>query len=347
MMDNRKPNLFDLDLSGLSDLLSLQGEKPYRARQIWAWTFKRFAAAFDEMTDLPASLRQYLANSTNYRRLDLLRVQEGEGRWSKKYLWGTNGLPVCESVLLKYAYGLTACLSTQVGCPVGCAFCASSGLGFQRSLQRGEILEEFIGMCRDQGIRIGRIVFMGTGEPFLNYQEVLGAIDILSNPHGYGLSRRRITVSTVGIPEAIRRFARDSRGARLAVSLHAASDKVRDRIIPYNRRFPIEQVISALKDYALLTRQRVTVEYMLLGGVNDSLAEAERLVSLVSGMDLLVNLIPWNEVPGLLFKRPEPQKVLEFRGRLERNRVKVTVRRSLGGGIDAACGQLGLGEEER
>ncbi|MGI6643868.1 MAG: 23S rRNA (adenine(2503)-C(2))-methyltransferase RlmN [Bacillota bacterium] len=346
-MEDDKPNFLDLDLQSFSDLLSLQGEKPYRARQVWAWTFKRFAASFDEMTDLPQSLRQYLEAFTNYRRLHLLRAQEGEAGWSKKYLWGQNGTPVCESVVLKYSYGLTACLSTQVGCPVGCAFCASSQLGFGRNLRRGEILEELLGMCRDQGQRIGRIVFMGTGEPFLNYREVLGAIETLSDPRGYGLSRRRVTVSTVGIPDAIRRFAKDSRGARLAVSLHAASNDVRDRIMPYNKRFPIEQVVSALKDYALTTGQRVTIEYMLLGGINDSPSEADRLASLVSGMDLLVNLILWNEVPGLPFRRSEPRKVLEFRRRLERNRVKVTVRRSLGGGISAACGQLGLGEEER
>ncbi len=333
-------NLFDLDLLSLKHVVEGLGEPGYRSGQIWDWMYKKFSGSFDEMSNLPASLREKLKDQITHNQLELMEAKEGPDRWSKKYLWGKNGQPLCESVILKYAYGLTACVSTQVGCPVGCGFCAS-GVTFQRSLSRGEILEEFIGMCKDQGQRVGRLVFMGTGEPFLNYGEVMGAIQTLADPLGYGLSRRKITVSTVGIPEAIKRFAKDSQGVRLALSLHAATNSIRDQIIPYNKRFPVEEIIASLKDYAETTGQRVTVEYMLLGGLNDSLGEAHRLADLVSGIDLLVNLIPWNEVPGFAFERPEPKKVMAFKDRLEKMGVKVTVRRSLGGSIDGACGQLG------
>ncbi len=333
-------NLFDLDLGNLKHIMTDLGESGYRAGQIWDWMYKKFAGSFEEMSNLPLSLRERLKGYIAANQLELIDAKEGPDKWSKKYLWGKNSEPLCESVILKYSYGLTACVSTQVGCPVGCGFCAS-GVKFQRSLSRGEILEEFIGMCRDQGQRVGRLVFMGTGEPFLNYEEVLGAIEILADPSGYGLSRRKITVSTVGIPQAIKRFSEDSKGVRLALSLHAATNSLRDQIIPYNKRFPVEDIIASLKDYAETTGQRVTVEYMLLGGLNDSLVEAHKLADLVSGIDLLVNLIPWNEVPGFTFERPEPKKVMAFKDRLEKMGVKVTVRRSLGIGIEGACGQLG------
>jgi len=333
-------HFFELSLEELSSILVGMGEKPYRAKQIWSWAYKKFASSFDEMTDLPLKLRQDLGKAMTFTRLEPLLVQEGAESGTKKYLWGFSGTPLVESVVMKYSYGLSACLSTQAGCPAGCAFCASRILGFQRNLSKGEIIEEFLGMCRDQGERIGRIVFMGTGEPFLNYDAVMGAIDILSSPEGYGLSRRKVTVSTVGIPGAIRRFAKDSRGARLALSLHAASDEVRDKIVPLNKRHPIREVMGALREYAKDTGQRVTVEYMLLKGINDSAKDALKLSGLLSDIDCLVNLIPWNPVPGLSFERPDRSRVERFQEVLLRNRVKVTVRRSLGGEIEAACGQL-------
>lgn len=340
-MDNSlSPNLFELSLPELSKMLSDMGEKPYRAKQIWSWAYQKLAASFDDMTDLPLTLRGKLAAGLSLGRLEPLLVQEGTDSWAKKYLWGLAGTPLAESVVMKYVYGLSACLSTQAGCPVGCLFCASSIIGFERSLSKGEIIEQFLGMCRDRKERIGHIVFMGTGEPFLNYEAVLDAINTLAMPEGYGLSRRKFTVSTVGVPEAIRRFAKDSGGVRLALSLHAATDRVRDQIVPWNKRYPVEEIVSALHSYAKYTGQRVTVEYMLLRGVNDSLEEASRLAELLSDIDCLVNLIPWNYVPGLKFERPERLRVEKFHEVLLRNRVKVTVRRSLGGEIEAACGQL-------
>lgn len=340
MAGEDRPALLDLTETELASVLEAAGQKAYRARQIMGWVYRRFAGSFDEMTDLPAPLRQELENRLDFRSLQLVGRQEAGGDWAKKYLWGKDGKPLVESVLLKYRYGLTGCVSSQVGCPVGCAFCASKALGYERGLSKGEIVEEFLGMCREEGARLGHLVFMGTGEPFLNYDNVVAAIDMLCDPGNYDLSRRKITVSTVGIPDAMRRFARDSKGARLALSLHAASDSIRDELIPLNRTYPIERVIPALKEYADVTGQRVTVEYMLLSGVNDAPGEALKLTALVQGIDCLVNLIPWNSVPGFPWNRPGADAVETFKEVLERNRIKVTVRRSLGGGIEAACGQL-------
>lgn len=336
----REPSLFDLRPEELGQLLAGLGEKTYRAKQILSWAYRKFAGSFDEMTDLPASLRQHLGDTVNFTHLQLLRKQEGEEEWAKRYLWGEPDRPLCESVLLRYKYGLSGCVSTQVGCPVGCAFCASQMLGFERNLSKGEILEQFLGMCRDEGERLGHLVFMGTGEPFMNYENVIAAIDALCDEELYGLSRRKVTVSTVGIPDSVRRFSQDSRGSRLALSLHATTDSLRDELIPLNRRYPIAAVLGALRDFSTKTGQRVTIEYMLLKGVNDSRADADRLGRLVEGLDCLVNLIPWNEVPSAKWRRPEPGRVNDFQEALERNRVKVTVRRELGGNIEAACGQL-------
>lgn len=337
---DEKPNIFDLTREELASILTERGHKPYRAGQIMNWVYKRYAGSFQEMTDLPKALRDDLPNWVEFGSLELLKKQEGAGDQAKRYLWGSGGKPLVESVLLKYKYGLTGCLSTQIGCPAGCAFCASRHLGYERGLSKAEIVEEFMRMCADEKSRIGRLVFMGTGEPFLNYENVMAAIDKLCDPDGYNLSRRRITVSTVGIPEAMREFARDSRGVRLALSLHATRDGLRDRLIPLNRTYPIGEVMEALGDYARATGQRVTVEYMLISGVNDKKEDARALVALVEGIDCLVNLIPWNPVPGLPWERPDAEDVRAFKEVLERNRVKVTLRRSLGGNIEAACGQL-------
>jgi len=332
-------NLTDMDLPQLAEHIASFGEKPYRAKQVLSWVYGKYASTWDEMTDLPAALRKCLAETARVRQLELLRKQEGEGDWAKRFLWGKEGKPLCESVLLSYKYGLTGCVSSQAGCPVGCGFCASAVLGFERNLSAGEIIEEFLGMCQDQGERIGHIVFMGTGEPFMNYDNVLLAIERLCDPALYGLSRRKVTVSTVGVPHAMDRYAKDCKGARLALSLHATDNETRDKLIPLNKRYPLEAVLSALKRFSTNTGQRVTIEYMLLRDVNDRAADASRLASMVKGLDCLVNLIPWNEVPGLKWKSPEPARVAMFREALEGNRVKVTIRRRLGANIEAACGQ--------
>lgn len=335
-----RPHILDLELEEIDSIIAGQGFQPYRAKQVVAWIYRKFAMSYDDMTDLPKDLRAYLAENTEFSRLSLVTLQEQKSDRSKRYLWGIYGNPLAESVLLEYKYGLTGCLSTQAGCPVGCVFCASGKLGFQRNLTKGEILDQFLGMCRHSNQRLSRIVFMGTGEPFFNYEAVLGSIDMLCKEETYDMSRRKITVSTVGIPGAIRKFAVDSNGVRLALSLHAASDETRSELIPVNRVYPLKEIISAVKYFAGVTGQRVTFEYMMLKGVNDSKEDAIKLANLVNGIDCLVNIIPWNPVPGVHLQESEPGTILDFVSTLERNRVKVTVRRRLGGNIKAACGQL-------
>jgi len=335
-----KPHLFDMTSEELRETMVALGERPWRANQIMAWAYKKMASSFHDMTDLPLGLRKYLSDSIDFSRLSLLKTQEEDKGRAKKYLWGQGDAPLVESVLLRYKYGVAGCISTQAGCPVGCTFCASRVKGFDRNLKRGEMIEEFVGMARDQQERIGHLVFMGTGEPFLNYDMLLGVIDLLSRKETYEMSRRKMTVSTVGIPEKIISFAKDGGGVRLALSLHASKDEVRNGLIPLNRVYPISQTIDALKEYARITKDRVTIEYMLLQRVNDSKDDAFRLARLIRGLDCLVNLIPWNRVPGLPFEPPTRDTIEEFRNVLQRNRIKVTIRRKLGGNIEAACGQL-------
>jgi 23S rRNA (adenine2503-C2)-methyltransferase len=301
-------SVFDMSKEQLEQLLAGMGEKPYRAKQILGWVYQKFASSWDEMSDLPLALRQSLVETVKVSQLELLRKQEGDEEWAKRFVWGEEGKALCESVLLSYKYGLTGCISTQSGCPVGCAFCASSLIGFDRSLTKGEIVEEFVGMCRSQAERLGHLVFMGTGEPFMNYDNVMAAMDVLCDPTYYGLSRRKVTVSTVGIPSAMKKYAGDCRGARLALSLHAADDETRDQIIPINKRYPLAAVLEALREFSTLTGQRVTIEYMLLKGLNDSMGDAAKLARLIGGIDCLVNLIPWNEVPGSKWRSPEPAR---------------------------------------
>lgn len=331
---------FQLTRDEILRIIEDAGERPYRLNQILGWAYRRYADSFADMTDLPLRLRSFLSERLRYRKLELLALQEASEPWTKRFLWGHQGKPVAESVLLKYKYGLTGCISSQVGCPVRCAFCASTLLGFERNLTRGEIVEQLVNMCASEKQRIGHVVFMGTGEPFLNYENVLSAIEVICDKEMYGLSRRKVTVSTVGIPEAIRRYARDSKGARLAISLHAVSDSVRSQLIPLNRKHPVSEVMDAIRYYSEFTGQRVTIEYMLLNGINDSKGQAVELSRLLLGLDCLVNLIPWNEVPGLPYRRPPRARIEDFKKVLENAGVKVTVRRSLGADIEAACGQL-------
>jgi 23S rRNA (adenine2503-C2)-methyltransferase len=335
------------DLKELENLMENLGEKPYRARQILLWLYTRYAMSFDQMTDLPESLRDRLSLVFRISSLDLISKKEAPGAWSKKYLWGRDGQPLVESVLLRYKYGLTGCVSTQVGCPIGCAFCASGLIKHERNLEPQEIVDQVLGMAREEKERVGHVVFMGTGEPFLNYTGVIKAIDSLCDPKRYGLSRRKVTVSTVGIPDKIRLYANDCRGSRLAISLHAASDDKRDQLIPLNRTFPIGQLMAAAREFSQKTGQRITFEYLLLNGFNDQKNDALRLSSLLDGLDCLVNLIPWNEVADFPWNKPSEKTIDLFRSKLERNRVKVTVRRSLGETIEAACGQLKRGLDPR
>ncbi|MBC7098803.1 23S rRNA (adenine(2503)-C(2))-methyltransferase RlmN [Candidatus Bipolaricaulota bacterium] len=336
-------NPFDLTYEELKGLLSGWGEPPYRARQLWAWLWRRLAADYREMTDLPSSLRERLA-----RELPLLLPRPGalqldaEEGTEKLLLHLPDGEAV-ETVLMREGKRRTVCVSTQVGCPVGCAFCATGRMGFVRNLSPGEIAGQVLHFARRlsrQGERVSHVVIMGMGEPLLNYQATLKAIRNLNHPAGFSLGARRFTLSTVGVVPGILRLAREGLQLNLAISLHAPDQRLREELVPLGSRWPIREVLAAADLYALATGRRVSFEYVLLSGVNDAPRQARALARLLSGRLAHVNLIPFNPAPGLPFRRPQESRVEAFRRELLRHGVDVTVRRSRGVRIQAGCGQL-------
>lgn len=336
--------LVGLDRSELEALAAGLGEPPYRGRQLFRWLYGRAAPELAGMTDLPAGLRARLAEVADPGWPEEVMRQPGRDGSAIKFLFR---LPadgsLVESVLMRYEYGWSACLSSQVGCRMGCTFCASTLGGLVRNLTAGEIVGQFLAMSRalPAGQRVGHVVFMGSGEPLENYQNVLKAVRLLHDPEGPGVGYRHITISTVGLVPGMRRLAAEGLPLTLAVSLHAPDDALRARLVPVARFFPLRDVLAAARDYAADTGRRVTYEYILIEGVNDGPEQAEALADLLAGPLVHVNLIPLNPVaerPGL--KRPGPERVRRFSRILAARGVRTTVRREVGGEIDAACGQL-------
>jgi 23S rRNA (adenine2503-C2)-methyltransferase len=340
MLDPR-PNLKDYSVEALVRRFSAQGLEPYRAEQVASWLYARGVEDPHAMTDLKLDLRRLLAKEWSARALEVeerLRSADGTLKVRLRALDGA----VVEAVLIPDDERITLCLSTQVGCPLGCSFCATGALGFQRNLTTAEIVDQ---VCRmrvqlEAGRLITNVVFMGMGEPLLNLPAVLESIRILMHPKGFGLAPRRITVSTVGVVPQIAQLL-ESAPVNLAVSLHATTDEVRNRLVPLNRRFPLARLLGTLRDLESITDRRpVFFEYTLIDGVNDSVTDAKRLVKLVRGIPGKINVIRMNPHPDSSH-RPPPEHVTErFLGTLARAGLIVTLRRSRGGDIDAACGQL-------
>jgi len=334
---------FDLSFEELEELLLSWGEPPYRARQLWAWLWRRLATRYEEMTDLPRGLRARLSQELplSLPRPGALQLDAEEG--TEKVLLHLSDGEAIEAVLMREEDRRTVCVSTQVGCPVGCAFCATGKMGFQRDLSPGEIASQVLHFARrlaEAGERVTHVVVMGMGEPFLNYAATLKAIRNLNHPQGFGLGARRFTVSTVGVVPGILQLAGEGLQVNLAISLHAPDDALRRELVPLGRKWPLREVLQAADAYVTATGRRVTYEYVLLSGVNDGLKEARALARLLRGRLAHVNLIPFNPAPGLPFKRPPEAGVEAFRRELLRHGVDVTVRRSRGVRIQAGCGQL-------
>ncbi len=334
---------YDLSYPELEELLTGWGEPPYRARQLWAWLWKRLATSYEEMTDLPKGLRARLAAEfpLNLPRPGALQLDAEEG--TEKVLLHLSDGEAIEAVLMREEDRRTVCVSTQVGCPVGCAFCATGRMGYVRDLSPGEIAAQVLHFARrlaEAGERVTHVVVMGMGEPFLNYEATVKAIRNLNHPQGFGLGARRFTLSTVGVVPGIYRLAKEGLQLNLAVSLHAPEDGLREELVPLARRWPIREVLKAADAYSAATGRRVTYEYVLLARVNDSPAQARALARLLSGRLAHVNLIPFNPAPGLPFQRPPWPRVEAFRRELLKRGVDVTVRRSRGVRIQAGCGQL-------
>lgn len=334
-------NLFGLTLAELeAELLPLP---KFRAKQIAAWLYQRAAKSFDDMTDLPKNLRAELAAHYEIRPPKILVRSDSTDGLTTKFLLGLSDGVAVETVLMRHDYGNSVCISSQVGCQMGCKFCASTLNGLDRNLTAGEMLGEIIfvnDFLRESGQKVDTLVVMGTGEPLANFDNLIKFLRLLHEPYTLGLSYRKITISTCGIVPAIRRLIGENIPVTLSISLHAPNNPLRDELMPINSAFPLDEVLNAGDEYARATGRRVTYEYILIGGVNDTAEHARQLAKILSGRLANVNLIPLNPVDERNFRRPSRNAVQKFFYCLENFKISATIRREMGAGIDAACGQL-------
>jgi 23S rRNA (adenine2503-C2)-methyltransferase len=337
-------DLRTLDLAETEALARELGLPRFRGEQIWRWVHAAGARSFDEMTNLPLALRTELAARATLGTLAVDEVQTSRDGTRKLRLRTRDGKAI-ETVLIPDGDKLTQCISSQVGCALDCQFCATAKLGLSRHLDPGEIVDQVYRARAllaevEPGRRVTNLVYMGMGEPLHNYDHVVKSLRILTHELGANLSQRRITVSTVGLVPGIEKLGQESVRPNLAVSLNAASDEVRDRIMPVNRKFDIQRLLDAIRAYPLEQRRRVTFEYVLLAGVNDSMDDAARLARLLRGIPCKVNLIPWNPHPEAPYQRPTPEAIEAFQNEVKRLGLPAYLRTPRGDDIDAACGQL-------
>lgn len=339
-----RPNsLYDLSLADLEGRLTAHGQPPYRARQLFAWIYERLASDYAAMTDLPAALRDELASSLPIATVRPVRKIATDGGETVKTLYQTLDGQFVETVLMLYPDRATVCVSCQVGCAVGCAFCATGLGGLTRNLTTGEMVQQAVDAARrarELGRPLTNLVMMGMGEPFHNYDATMRFVAILNDPRGFGFGARRLTISTSGIVPMIDRLAAEPFQVNLAVSLHAPDDELRARLVPINRRYPIADLLAAVRRYIARTGRRVSFEYALMKGINDSDETAEALAHLLRGTLCHVNVIPLNPVDVLPYERPDTSGIDRFAATLRGAGIPTTVRYSRGVDIAAACGQL-------
>lgn len=340
-------NVKNFTLRELESWMEREGEKPYRARQVFQWLYQRRAKGFEDMTSISKPMRAKLAARLRMGEFERAAVR-ASADGSAKYAFRLEDGQEVETVLMPGESHTTLCVSTQVGCAMGCDFCMTARMGLLRNLTSGEIVQQVVEAARDlpESAFIRNIVFMGMGEPLHNYDHVVRAIETLSDDYGFGFSARRLTVSTSGLVPGIRRFIRDGVRANLAVSLNAVNDELRNRIMPVNRRWNLAALLAACAELPKQSRTRITFEYVLLEGVNDSLADAREMVRLLHGLKCKVNLIPYTPPPGLPYRRPDLESVREFQEVLLGKGLLATVRISRGLDIQAACGQLIAGDRQ-
>ncbi len=329
----------DLNIEELRAALAEDNEPAYRADQIFAWLYQKKAVSFAEFTDLPRNLRDRLAGRFYLRPLDAAETRASHDGTSKTLFRLADGFFI-ETVFIPSGARRTVCLSTQAGCKFGCAFCASGLGGFHRNLTPAEILGQILHLRRAMDVDLTNLVFMGMGEPLDNFDNVERALRVLNDPRGFGFAARRMTVSTSGLVPGIERFKKLGLQINLSVSIHAADDETRNRLMPINRRYPLSELIAACEDYLGDGGRKITFEYVLLKGVNDRPADAERLALLSRRLRAKVNMIAFSPVPGLPFERPDAVAVEDFIRRLKTKGVAATLRNSKGRDIQAACGQL-------
>lgn len=334
-----------LNLEELKDWMAQNGEKPFRARQVFDWIYAKGVTSFEQMSNLKKELRSKLADQLGFPLLKLIRTLHSDDGETVKFLWELPDQKRVESVLILSGNRRTVCISCQVGCPARCAFCASGKSGLKRNLSPGEIVEQVLHINQfllEKGERVCHLVFMGMGEPMENYEAVVKSIEIFNAPYAFNISQRRITVSTVGVVEGIRRLSQEGLKVNLVLSLHAPNQQIRKKIIPYARRYPLEEILIAMDEYATATKRDITYEYTLLEGINDKTDHAKELSLLLKNRQCTVNLIPYNPIEGLKLNRPERSSVEAFRSVLENAKINTTWRYTKGKDIAAACGQLAL-----
>ncbi len=341
------PYITDMNLLRLQEELQSIGGPSYRARQVQGWVYKRLAGSFDEMSDLPISLRTKLKDKFRFCTLSPCNETGSRGDTVKTLFKLGDGKTI-ETALMHYPEAAgkernTVCVSTQVGCPVGCPFCATGQQGFERNLTCGEIIDQVLYFARylkDGGGKINNIVFMGMGEPLANYESLLQAIERLNSADMFGLSARSMVISTSGLIPQINRLSREKLQVGLSISLHTADDVLRNRLVPVNKKYPLRELMSACRSYFDATGRRITFEYALFAGVNDSPAHALSLAHLLHGFNCHVNLIPSNNTGNCEYHAPSADIVQSFKQELERLGINATIRRSRGQDINAGCGQL-------
>ncbi len=332
-------NIKDYDLEELKNELKQIGEKPFRAEQIFKWLYQDKVKEFDEMTNLSLGLREKLKENYTMCNYKILKKQKSKDG-TIKYLFDVLDGNAIETVLMSYHHGYSLCVSSQIGCKMGCKFCASTGINFIRNLTSGEIVEQILAVEQDEKIRISNIVFMGIGEPLDNYDNVVNAIRIINNQKGLSIGARHISISTSGLVPKIYKLAEENIQCTLSISLHASNNEKRSSMMPVNNRYPIEELMQACKDYIKKTNRRISFEYALAKDNNDNLDDAKELIKLLKGMLCHVNLIPINKIENGQFDKSSNENIMKFRDFLNDHGIVATIRRELGSDIDAACGQL-------
>lgn len=329
-----------LTLPQLKEEMEALGEKPFRAKQLYEWMHVKLARSYEEMTNIPKSLAAKCQENFTYTSLKEAMVQTSAIDGTKKFLFELADGNYVESVWMKYHHGNSVCISSQVGCRMGCRFCASTLDGLERSLLPGEMLDQIYAISKATGERVSNVVVMGTGEPLDNYDNLLQFIKMLSDENGLNISQRNITVSTCGIVENMRRLADEKLQITLALSLHGSTQEKRAELMPIARKYNIQEVINACRYYFEQTGRRITFEYSLVGGVNDTQEDAENLCRLVDDLNCHINLIPVNPIKERDYIESERRDILNFQNKLEKKHINVTIRREMGRDIDGACGQL-------
>lgn len=337
-------NIYGKTIEQLEEYFVAMGEKKFKARQIYDWLYKKRVKSFDDMLNVKKDVREALKQDYEMKPLKVLDKQEGLD--VVKYLLELSDGNKIEAVLMKHDYGNSLCVSSQVGCNMGCTFCESGRLKKVRNLESDEMVRQLLLIEEDLNLRITHVVLMGIGEPFDNYDNVMNFIDIINSPYGIALGSRHITVSTCGIVPKIKDFMHHGKQVNIAISLHAPNDLLRTKLMGINRAYPLSELIPVMKEYIKLTNRRVTFEYILLRGVNDSLKEAEELVKLLRGMNCTINLIPYNETSHIEYKRSDDKSITKFFDYLKQQKMNTTIRREFGSTVSAACGQLRSNYEE-